>query len=130
MTATAVDLRVFETALARISARPGVRAALVVTSDGLPLAGEMGPNAHDDHEAWAAVAAALGNLAGRLSVSLGPGELESVLFQAEQQQFLVRPLPMGFLVVVAEGEPPGAEIEAAAEEITRAAHTQVGARDK
>ena len=120
----------FEDTLARLAAQPNVLAALVTSADGLPLAIQLPQNLVDDGEVWAAVSAALGNLAGQLSVALEQGDLKAALFRTERRQFLVRTLPIGFLVVIAESEPPGVEVDLAAQEIAQAAQGLLSAQGK
>ncbi|GEM_PF-2706648 len=80
----------------------GVLGGLVATGDGLPLAVHM----HGDRngEVLAAAAAAIGRLARRASDRLGRGAFELGVFDGPSYRFLVQPLSVGFLLVVAEPE--------------------------
>jgi predicted regulator of Ras-like GTPase activity (Roadblock/LC7/MglB family) len=77
-----------------------VQAGVVATEDGLPLA--LRVQANQDADALAAAAAAIGRLAVRIARELGHGELQMGVFDADQFRLLIRPLSLGFLLVVSE----------------------------
>jgi predicted regulator of Ras-like GTPase activity (Roadblock/LC7/MglB family) len=106
----------FASLLGEIRAEPGVVNALVVAPDGLLIAGAQ--QGEEEGELWAAVAAVLGNLGGRLAATADQGELESAVFTAATCQFVVRPIRMGFVLAVAR---PSAALDRVCTRVARAA---------
>jgi len=86
--------------LQALTATPGVQAGLVATDDGLPIATRLRPR--QDADALSGTAAAIGRLAATAVAGLGKGELQLGVFDAEQFRLIVRPLSVGFLLVLAE----------------------------
>lgn len=110
-----------EEALARVGERPEVYAALLVSSDGLPVAVYDRDGSVRDPEAWAAVGAALAGLTEQLAQALQRGGLEWAVFRAERRWLVVRLVSLGFLILVTAGEPGPSLVNAAVEEVERAA---------
>ena len=118
-------------ALAQVTGQPGVLAALVTTRDGLPVAALRATDEPvGDTDAWAAVSSTLGSLADQLSAALERGRLTSAVFRTERRWFLLRALPVGFLVVISEEDPSGPDFEVAADEVARATAALAGAEGK
>jgi predicted regulator of Ras-like GTPase activity (Roadblock/LC7/MglB family) len=115
------DLPAFGPALRRLAESPDMVGALVAARDGLPVALQM---PEETGEAWAAMAAVLGNLAGQLLTESGD-EMTAAVFTAENYQFVAMPVTVGFLLGVAT---PGADsaalyerVRAVAEDVNAAA---------
>ena len=116
--------------LRQLTTRLGAEAALLVSRDGLPVAVEMAGQAPGEADAWAAATATLASLAEQLSEASGCGEMEAAVFRAERCWFSLRPLPVGFLAVMAKHEVPAQEMEAASVAIRRATHRLASAEGK
>ncbi len=84
----------------------GVLGALVCTEDGLPLAAEL--RAGPDAEALAAAGSILGQL-GRAAL-VGSGELEIAVLDASRLRLVVRPVQLGYLLLIVA---PGAKMQPA-----------------
>lgn len=80
----------------------GVVGAILATTDGLPLALRL--PARQDRDSLAAAAAALGGLAAEVLSRLERGGFDLAVFDAEKMRVFVRPLSLGFLLVVGETE--------------------------
>jgi len=106
----------FELPLTVLVATPGVCGGVVATDDGLPLAVRL--QAGHDREALSAAAAVLGRLAAMVIATLDRGELELGVLEGEKLRLMVRPLSLGFLLVLTE---PEANLGLIAREIARAA---------
>jgi predicted regulator of Ras-like GTPase activity (Roadblock/LC7/MglB family) len=106
----------FELPLNVLTATPGVCGGVVATDDGLPLAVRL--QAGHDREALSAAAAVLGRLAAMVIATLDRGELELGVLEGEKLRLMVRPLSLGFLLVLTE---PEANLGLIAREIARAA---------
>jgi len=94
----------------------GAVGAILATTDGLPLAVRL--PARQDRDSLAAAAAALGGLAAQVLSRLERGGFELAVFDAEKMRVFVRPLSLGFLLVVGETE---ANVGLIAEDMRRAA---------
>ena len=79
---------------------PGVLAGMVATDEGLPLAARL--RTELDQEALAAAAAVLGQLGTRTLKDTESGDLEVVVLDASKFRFVVRPVALGYLMVVTE----------------------------
>jgi predicted regulator of Ras-like GTPase activity (Roadblock/LC7/MglB family) len=90
----------FAMPLQALTGTPGVQAGLVATDDGLPIAMHLQPR--QDGDVLAATAAAVGRAAANALSALGGDTLELGVFDAEQFRLMVRPLSIGFLLVLAE----------------------------
>ncbi len=114
-------------ALERLASQPGMVGALVTARDGLPVAVRMA--SAEAGETWSAVAAMLGNLAGRL-LEEGGDEMQTAVFHAVNHQFVVRPVEVGFLLAVAQPNAGGAALcdraRAAADEVNAATRELIG----
>jgi predicted regulator of Ras-like GTPase activity (Roadblock/LC7/MglB family) len=86
--------------LRALTATPGVCGSLVATEDGLPMAIRL--QAEHDREALAAAAAVIGRLAARTISAFDRGQLELGVLEAEKLRLMVRPLSIGFLLVLAD----------------------------
>lgn len=91
-----------EAPLEALTSRFGVLGAMVSTDDGLPLLVRL--QSHHDQEALAAAGAALGKMTCEVLDRLNQGELEMAVLETEEFRFVVRPLSVGFLLVMAESE--------------------------
>jgi len=91
-----------DSSLAALTSRPGVLGAMVSTDDGLPFLVRL--QSHHDQETLAAAGAALGQMTCEVLDRLNQGELEMAVLETEEFRFLVRPLSVGFLLVMAESE--------------------------
>lgn len=111
----------FRAALEHLVSQPEVVGALVAARDGLPVAIHMGSD--EAGESWAAMTAVLGRLAGQLLEAAEGEEMAAAVFNAVNHQFVVAPVPIGFLLAVAK---PGAQ-GAALYERTKAAAQEVDA---
>ena len=88
--------------LEALTSGPGVLGAMACTDDGLPLLVRL--QSHHDRETLAAAGAELGEMTCEVLDRLKQGELEMAVLETEEFRFLVRPLSMGFLLVMAESE--------------------------
>ena len=95
---------------------PGVLAGMVATDEGLPLAARL--RTELDEESLAAAAAVLGQLGTRTLKDTGHGDLEVVVLDASKFRFVVRPVALGYLMVVTE---PCAEADPLLGKMTNAA---------
>ena len=96
----------------------GVVGGMVATEEGLPLAARLGSEL--DEEGLAAAAAAVGGLASKTLIDLGRGDLEVAVLDASKFRFLVQPIAVGYLLVVAE---PDANVGRIVTKMTDAAAT-------
>ncbi len=128
------DIRVSERgpggSLESLLALPGVLAGMVATEEGLPVAARL--RSELDEEALAAAAAVLGRLGPKALGGIGYDETDLVMLDASKFRFMVRPLAVGYLMVVtdpsAEPDPVAAEMSTAATDLDRAA-AGLGRRD-
>ena len=104
------DSPTFGTALKRLAEAPEMVGALVAARDGLPVAVQM---PEDTGEAWSAMAAVLGNLAGQL-LAATDDEMTAAVFTAANYQFVAMPVTVGFLLGIAQ---PGADSAALCERV-------------
>lgn len=79
---------------------PGVLAGMVATEDGLPLAARL--RTEMDEEALAAAAAVLGQIGTRTLKDTNGADLEVTVLDASKFRFVVRPVSLGYLMVVTE----------------------------
>ena len=111
----------FGPALERLAGAPDMVGALVAARDGLPVAMQM---PEETGEAWSAMAAVLGNLAGQLLAET-EDELTAAVFTAENYQFVAMPVTVGFLLGIATPEADSAalceRVRAVAEDVNAAA---------
>jgi predicted regulator of Ras-like GTPase activity (Roadblock/LC7/MglB family) len=105
-----------DAALEGLLSTTGVVGAILATRDGLPLALRL--PARQDRDSLAAGAAALGGLAAQVLSRLERGGFELAVFDAEKMRVFVRPLSLGFLLVVGETE---ANVGLISEDMRRAA---------
>jgi predicted regulator of Ras-like GTPase activity (Roadblock/LC7/MglB family) len=109
--------------LESLVALPGVLAGMVATEEGLPLAARL--RSELDEEALAAAAAVLGRLGPKALDGMGRDEMDLLVLDASKFRFMVRPLAIGYLMVVtdpsAEPDPVAAEMSTAATDLDRVA---------
>jgi len=105
-----------DAALEGLLSTAGVVGAILATSDGLPLAVRL--PVRQDRDSLAAGAAALAGLAAQVLSRLERGGLDLAIFDADKMRVLVRPLSLGFLLVVGDTE---ANVGLIAEDMRRAA---------
>ncbi|MBE9567011.1 MAG: roadblock/LC7 domain-containing protein [Proteobacteria bacterium] len=96
------EQRSLDSPLETLTSGPGVLGAMACTDDGLPLLVRL--QSHHDRDALAAAGAELGEMTCEVLDRLKQGELEMAVLETEELRFLVRPLSMGFLLVMAESE--------------------------
>ena len=102
-------------ALVHLVGLPGVLGGVLSARDGLPVAARM--DSSEGTDAWAAVAAVLGNISAQALEAATQDSVRCAVFQATQCQFLVTPVDLGFLLVVAKPEADMALIHARAKAI-------------
>jgi len=105
-----------DAALEGLLSTAGVVGAILATADGFPLAVRL--PVRQDRDSLAAGAAALAGLAAQVLARLESGGLDLALFDADEMRVLVRPLSLGFLLVVGDTE---ANVGLIAEDMRRAA---------
>ena len=110
------DPRGIDVRLARLVEADGVLGGLVATRDGLPLAMHLGTT--QDGEALAAAAAGIGQLAKDVLRRLDRGEMELGVIDTSRFRLVIRPLSVGFLLVLAE---PRASLDLISHEMNAAA---------
>ncbi len=104
-----------EAILGDIRSQPGVMCALLVSPDGLLLAGQVGDEAE---EMWGAVTAVLANLGDQLARAEQAGGLQTAVFFTAACRLVVQRVKLGSLVAAAA---PEAKLEQVAAELARAA---------
>jgi predicted regulator of Ras-like GTPase activity (Roadblock/LC7/MglB family) len=102
-------------ALSHLVGMPGVVGSVLSARDGLPIATRM--ESSEGTDAWAAVAAVLGNVSSQMFDAATEDKMRCAVFQAMQCQFLVAPVELGFLLVVTRPEADMELIQARAKSI-------------
>jgi predicted regulator of Ras-like GTPase activity (Roadblock/LC7/MglB family) len=102
-----------EDSLASLLELPGVLAGMVATEEGLPLAARL--RSELDEDALAAAAAVLGRLGAKALNAADQGALGLLVLDASKFRFIVRPLAVGYLMVVTD---PSTEPDPVAEQMS------------
>ncbi len=119
-----LEYRELEASLQALRRRPGVSRALLVSPDGLLIAGAAGD---ETEEMWAAIAAVLAKVGNQVTTAGEAGPLRAAVFYTAGCRLVMGSFPLGFVLAVAD---PQADLEEISAEVARAARRLENAGDR